>query len=78
MPYRYPSLQSASDAAHAAAFKNRCLLDNDPEIFIRTYHGHNVWNRETMLKGEELSFTPKEVQTMLAEYAKQQGEVGKG
>ena len=67
LPYRYPSLNKASDGFYAGCFKRRAVLDNESGIFVRTYHGLNIWQQKDIIDGKELPES-KEVRTMLDEY----------
>ena len=42
--FRYPSLLRGSDTTFANSFKKRIALDNDPALYIRFYHGLNLWD----------------------------------
>ena len=43
--FRYPSFVRGSDTAFMHAFgKSRVVLDNDPAVYIRFYHGLNLWD----------------------------------
>ena len=40
---RYPSLIRNSDTEFANQFKRRIAIDNDAELYVRFYHGQNLW-----------------------------------
>lgn len=45
VPFRYKSLTRGSDTRFLHCFKNKIIvLDNDPKIYIRTFHGLNIWD----------------------------------
>ena len=41
---RYRSMLRGSDSVFLAQFKHRIVVDNDPALYIRFYHGLNLWD----------------------------------
>jgi len=46
--FRYPSLIRGSDAKFAKNFR-RILIDNDPALYIRFFHGLNLWDAKHIM-----------------------------
>jgi hypothetical protein len=42
--FRYPSLRRGSDKAFVSKFENCITVENDPGLYIRFYHGLNLWS----------------------------------
>ena len=51
VPFRYPSLVTGSDQLFLDRFSTRVALENAPSLYIRTYHGLNLWPGEHIMKG---------------------------
>ena len=48
--FRYPSLIRNSDSHFAKDFKKRIAIDNDPSLYIRFFHGLNLWDHEHVMR----------------------------
>lgn len=48
--YRYPSLTRGSDTEFIRNFKYRIVIQNDPSLYIRFYHGLNLWDAEHIMQ----------------------------
>jgi hypothetical protein len=47
--FRYPSLIRGSDVIFARHFSQRVVINNDPELYIRFYHGLNLWDEKHIM-----------------------------
>ncbi len=47
--FRYPSMVRGSDTAFALNFRKRTIIDNDPSLQIRFYHGLNLWDERHVM-----------------------------
>lgn len=53
-PHRYPSRDRHEDSEFAEAFHTRRVaLANDPAVYVRTCHGHNVCSRRHIMQRAE-------------------------
>jgi|GEM_PF-996127 len=43
VPFRYPSLTRGSDSVFAQHFKTRVAVENDAALYLRFFHGLNLW-----------------------------------
>jgi len=50
VPFRYPSLLRGSDSMFVNQFKQRIVVDDDPAMYIRFYHGLNLWDAKHIMK----------------------------
>jgi hypothetical protein len=46
----YPNLLRGSDTVFASRFTKRIALDNDPSLYVRFYHGLNLWSNEHVMR----------------------------
>lgn len=47
--FRYPSLVRGSDTVFKFKFQHRIVLDNDPLLYVRIYHGTNLWSAQHIM-----------------------------
>ncbi len=48
--HRYPARDRHEDAEFSHGFgERRILLDNDPGVYVRTFHGNNTWGRKHVM-----------------------------
>lgn len=47
--FRYPSLVRGSDSIFSQCFKKHMVIDNDPALYFRFYHGLNLWNADHIM-----------------------------
>jgi len=52
----YPSMVRGSDTFFLESFGNVTVLNNDPELYIRFYHGLNLWGRRHVMGKYALPF----------------------
>jgi len=50
VPFRYPSLVRNSDTEFMKSFKQVIVLDNDPTIYVRFFHGMNLWDSKHIMR----------------------------
>jgi glycosyltransferase involved in cell wall biosynthesis len=48
--FRYPSLVRRSDSVFVRYFDRRIALDNNPCLYIRFYHGLNLWDARHIMR----------------------------
>jgi hypothetical protein len=49
-PHRFLNLKNGSDVLFADCFENRFVIDNDPSLYIRTWHGENLTDRAEVMR----------------------------
>jgi len=49
VPFQYPSKHRGSDSDFMFKFANRTILDNDPSLYIRFFHGFNLWDAKHIM-----------------------------
>jgi glycosyltransferase involved in cell wall biosynthesis len=47
---RYPAVSREEDTAFLAAWPKQVVLDNDPALYVRFYHGGNTWPRQHVVR----------------------------
>ena len=43
--HRYPNKRTGEDSDFSCYFDRHIVLDNDPSMYIRTWHGFNCWSQ---------------------------------
>lgn len=47
--HRYPNLPLEEDSVFKGCFAKQRSLDNPPELFVRLFHGRNVWDEQNIM-----------------------------
>lgn len=73
--YRYLPLEIREDTEFKQNFKNVAAIDNsvlnpkcDPLMYVRTYHGHNIWDVNHVLGGSQANHDPQSTRLELLGY----------
>jgi glycosyltransferase involved in cell wall biosynthesis len=48
---RYPAVSREEDTVFLGAWPQHLVLDNDPALYVRFFHGANTWDRGHLLRG---------------------------
>jgi hypothetical protein len=53
--HRFINIRNGSDAVFASNFSDIILVDNDPKLYVRTWHGGNLTGRDEVMRNLEPS-----------------------
>ena len=76
---RYAALNAREDTRFFESFKRMSSIDNapdntpiDPLLYIRFFHGRNIWGREHIMGGSEQDRNDRSIEVELGQYHTEQ------
>lgn len=74
VPCRFPELPKAEDTEFVLELRKHCgvqVLENQPELYVRLFHGHNTWGRKHIMQRKPGSRNATPNERYLADYCRQ-------
>lgn len=66
-PHEYPRASRGEDTAFLKRFPLRVVLENDPRLYLRWFHGKNTWHRDHVLRPKDGRPASQELRRFVAE-----------